>query len=312
MSGSSRGCWAAAGAARSPRVTAVTQITVAIVSWNTRDLLDACLASLVGADGVEVWVVDNGSSDGSVEMLRTKYPNARVVESERNLGFGGAVNLVANRTSSEWFVASNADVVVGSAALAWMVEALERDGGAGACAPRLVLPDGRTQHSAFAFPGVLSTVLFVLGLAGDRLCAPGRWDMSRARRVPWAIGAFLLLRRSAFEEVGGFDERQWMYAEDLDLGWRLRRAGWATRYEPRAVVRHESRASTRVAFGDGVVERWQRASYAWVLRRLGVVRLRAIAGLNVVGAVARREWRWAWMHARTGLFAPRRSLARMR
>jgi GT2 family glycosyltransferase len=285
----------------------VAQITVAIVSFSTRDLLDACLASLPG--GLEVWVVDNGSTDGSVAMVRTKYPNARVVESERNLGFGGAVNLVARSTTSPLLVAANADVSVTGGALARLVATLEADPAAGAVAPRLVLPDGSTQHSVYAFPTVLATLAFVLGLLGDRLCTPGRWDPGRARRVPWAIGAFLLLRRSAFEAAGGFDERQWMYAEDLDLGWRLRRAGWATRYEPRAVVSHVSGASTGPLWGDGRTERWQRATYAWVLRRLGPVRLRIVAGLHVAGALARREWRWARLHARTGLFASRRSLS---
>ena len=248
-----------------------------------------------------MWVVDNGSQDGSVEMVRTRHPDVRLVASERNLGFGGAVNLVAGRTASEYLVAANSDVEVVGDALDHLVAALERDRGAGAAAPRLLLPDGRVQHSVFAFPTVASTLLYALGLFGDRLCSPGRWDERRARRVPWAVGAFLLLRRSAFEAAGGFDPRQWMYAEDLDLGWRLREAGWATRYEPRAVVRHVNAASTSARWGDARVERWQRASYAWILRRLGPASLRTVALLHVLHALARREWRWALLHAKTGL-----------
>jgi hypothetical protein len=282
------------------------QVTAAIVSWNTRDLLRACLASLPA--GVDVWVVDNGSADGSAEMVRSEFPAARVVRSERNLGFGGAVNLVAGRTSSPWILIGNADVRLEPGALDAMLAAARADPRAGAVAPRLVLPDGRVQHSVFAFPSVPFAVLAPLGVLGDRLCLPGRWDERRARRVPWAIAALLLVRREAWDAAGGFDERQWMYAEDLDLGWRLRQAGWATRYEPRAVVQHASAAATGARWGDARVARWQRATYAWILRRRGAASLRAVALVNVLAAAARREWGWARLHARTGLLASRRAL----
>ena len=87
---------------------------------------------------------------------------------------------------------------------------------------------------------------------GDRYAVPGCWDKERRRRVPWAVAAFLLVRRRAWDEVGGFDDRQWMYAEDLDIGWRLARAGWATRYEPSAEVEHELGAATRKVWGHEV------------------------------------------------------------
>jgi N-acetylglucosaminyl-diphospho-decaprenol L-rhamnosyltransferase len=151
------------------------------------------------------------------------------------------------------------------------------------------------------------TLAFALGLTsfvprlGDRLCVPGRWDPSRPRLVPWAVGAFLLLRRAAFDEVGGFDERQWLFAEDLDLGWRLQRAGWTTRYEPSAMVRHHESAATGAAFGAARTERTQEATYDWLRRRRGPAVARTVAALNVAGALARRDRRWAGIHARTGL-----------
>jgi len=276
----------------------VPDVTVAVVSYNTRDLLVRCLASLRGLD---VWVVDNGSTDGSREVV----PPDRLIAPERNLGYGAAVNLVAERTSSPWLIASNADV----AARPGAVEALLRAAGprTGAVAPRLVLPDGSAQHSVLPFPTVAFTAAFALRLTdavprlGDRLCVPGRWDPSRPRLVPWAIGAFLLLRREAFDEVGGFDERQWLFAEDLDLGWRLRRAGWETRYEPSAVVDHHESAATAAAFGTARTERTQAETYAWLRRTRGAAIARTVAALNVAGAVARRDRRWAAIHARTGL-----------
>jgi N-acetylglucosaminyl-diphospho-decaprenol L-rhamnosyltransferase len=292
-------------------------VTVAVVSYNTRALLEACLASLEDdwrAGLCEVWVVDNGSTDGSASLVRSAFGWVRLVEASENLGFGAAVNLVASRTSTPFVVAANADVAVLGGALTELLRAAAADPGAGAFAPRLVLPDGSVQHSVFPFPTVLATAFVVLGLARRRLCVPGAWDPSAARRVPWAVGAFLLVRRSAWDEAGGFDERQWLYAEDLDLGWRLRRAGWATRYVPSAVVRHDESAATRVAFGDARVDRWQQATYAWVRRRLGSSTAIAVALLNVAGALARAALhprrassylRWARRHARCGLL-PRR------
>jgi N-acetylglucosaminyl-diphospho-decaprenol L-rhamnosyltransferase len=160
-------------------------------------------------------------------------------------------------------------------------------------APRLVLPDGCTQHSVFAFPTVPFTFLFNAGLfhlsrrLSDRLAIAGKWDSTRARRVPWAVAAFLLVRRQAWNDVHGFDPGQWMYAEDLDLGWRMREAGWATRYEPRAVVDHHSAASTTQMWGPDPRPRWQRATYGWMMRRFGPARTRAIALMNLAGTGAR-------------------------
>lgn len=278
-------------------------VTVAVVSWNTRELLARCLGSLAeeaGRGRVEVWVVDNASTDGSPEMVAERYPWARLVASPENLGFGRAINLVAGRTQSPWLATANADVALRPGALDALLAAAERDPGAGALAPRLVLPDGRTQHSVFAFPTVPFTLLLATGAyrlsapLADRYAFVGCWDSERERRVPWAVAAFLLVRRTAWEAAGGFDERQWMYAEDLDLGWRLAGAGWPTRYVPGAVLDHESAASTTQLFGPELAPHWQRSTYGVLARRRGALRTKLVALLNVLGAV--REW--AWLRAR--------------
>ena len=274
----------------------VAQVTLAVVSWNTRALLARCLESVadeVARGRVEAWVVDNASADGSADLVRERYPWARLCALESNEGFGRAVNLVAARTGGTWLAIANADVALRPGALDALLEAGARDPGSGAIAPRLVLPDGSTQHSVFGFPTLPYTALLSLGLhhasgaLADRLAVPGHWDDRRARRVPWAIGAFLLVRRAAWEAAGGFDPVQWMYAEDLDLGWRLRRAGWATRYEPRAVVDHQSGASTEQAWGEDAPLQWWRSTYGWMARRRGHGRAWAAAALNAAGAAGR-------------------------
>ena len=287
-------------------------VTVAVVSWNTRQLLERCLRSLapeVESGRAEVWVVDNGSSDGSTEAVRAHAPWATLVEPGENLGFGRAVNLVARRSGSEWLAAANADIALEPGALGALLQA-GTSAEVGAVAPQLVLPDGSTQHSVYHFPTLPFTLAFNLGIPqrsarlADRLCLEGRWDASRARSVDWAIGAFVLLRRSAFDAVGGFDERQWIYAEDLDLCWRLRRAGWSVRYEPRALVRHDASAATDVVFGADKVERFMAATYASLLRRRGRALTWTIAAVNVAGAAARRDRMWLRAH-RQGLRSPR-------
>ena len=203
---------------------------------------------------------------------------------------------------------ANADTELTAGALDALLAAAAGDPRAGALAPRLVGADGRDQHSAYAFPGPLLSAAFALGAprggVADRLCLEGHWDPRRGRRVPWSIGAFLLLRRTAWEQAGGFDPRQWLYAEDLDLGWRLRQAGWATRHVPDAVVLHAGAAATAQRWGEARDVRWQAATYEWLARRRGPARARATAAINVTAAGGR----WAALALRHRL-APDPDLA---
>ena len=293
-------------------------VSVAVVSWNTRDLLRRCLASFEAEKGrCVVWVVDNASTDGSPEMVRDEFPWVTLVASEENLGFGPAVNLVARQTTTGWVAVANADIALRPGALDALLAAAESDPGAGAIAPRLVLPDGSTQHSVFTFPTIGSTLVVASGIGralpgvGERNLLIGMFDPDAPRRVPWAIAAFLLVRREAWDAIGGFDEHQWMYAEDLDIGWRLHQAGWATRYVPSAHVEHESSASTDQAWGDaGKTERWQRSTYAWMLRRMGAPRTRAVAAIQIAGQAARLVWLVPAARLAPARFAQRRNAAR--
>jgi GT2 family glycosyltransferase len=240
-------------------------------------------------------VVDNGSRDGSPAAARAHAPWAHVVEPQANLGFGPAVNLIAERSRSPWLLAANADVALAPGAVATLMAA-GSDPQIGCLAPRLVLPDGTPQHSVYPFPTVSTALAFNLGLGrlvprlGERLCLPQHWQPDRERDVPWALGACLLLRRSAFREVGGFDPSVWLYAEDIDLSWRLAERGWRTRYVPAAVVRHEASASTAVAFGPRRTARFLAETYALLVRRQGRLRAALTLAVNLAGAGARALW----------------------
>ena len=271
-------------------------VTVAVVSWNTRDLLAQCLESLhpdVDDGLAEVWVVDNASTDGSAELVREGFPWANVIASEQNLGFGAGVNRIAAATSTPWIAPANADVRVSRGALRALIDEGVRHPDAAVLAPRLTLPDGSTQHSVYPFPTIPFTLAYLGGATRVSRRAARHWfidggfDPGEQREIPWAVGAFVVVRRDAWEQVGGFDAQQWMYAEDLDLGWRLTRHGWKARYVPGAEVFHAESAATTQAWGGERHARWHGSTYLWMLRRRGAAYTRLIAAANVIGFLAR-------------------------
>jgi len=273
-------------------------VLVVVVSYNTAALLDDNLTALrpdAEAGRAAVCVVDNASTDGSADMVRERHPWVRLIASPSNLGFGPGVNAAVREAGDhEWIAPANADTEVQPGALEALLAAGEEDPGSGVLAPRLILPDGSTQHSVHSFPTLGFTLGFQARLGdrrpawGDARCLPGRWDAERARRVPWAVGAFLLVRNETWRAIDGFDEELWMYAEDVDLCWRAAQAGWATRYVPAACVHHNESAATTAAWGaDGKADRWNLATYAWMQRRLGTAHTRAVAATNVAGHALR-------------------------
>ena len=272
-----------------------------MVSWNTRDLLQACLRSLeddAESGLAEVWVVDNASSDDSAAMVRERFPWAHLIASSENLGFGAAVNAVAERTDTPWLVPANADISLEPGALRTLIAEGERHPRAAILAPRLILPDGQTQHSVYPLPTIPYTLAYATGAiaVSPRLarywCIGRGFDPARPRTVGWAVGAFILVRRSAWDSVGGFDEAQWMYAEDVDLGWRVARAGWETRYVAQARVRHDESAGARKAWGDERYARWHKATYAWIARRRGLGVARSVAAIHVTSYLIRAILTW--------------------
>jgi GT2 family glycosyltransferase len=271
-------------------------VAVVVVSWNTRDLLDACLRSRRSdhdAGRASVWVVDNGSTDGSAELVCADHSWATLVRRPDNPGFGAAVNDGAARSASAWVVAANADTAVNPTAIATLLDAGARHPHAGILAPRLIGPSGETQHSMHPFPGLAAALAVDLGLArlipgaGRRMGLEGRVDPQRECDVDWAHGAFLMVRRDLWTRLGGFDAGMWLYAEDLDLCWRARATGSATRYVPAAQVTHHISAATAQAWGDARAERAQRAAREWMLRRLGRRRTAAITVIAALGGTAR-------------------------
>jgi N-acetylglucosaminyl-diphospho-decaprenol L-rhamnosyltransferase len=197
-----------------------------------------------------VVVADNGSTDGSAEALAGADAAARWLPTGGNLGYGGAANLGVTATSGRHVLVCNPDVVVGPAALGRMADMLDGDPALGLVGPRITDPDGTLYPSARVFPSLVDALGHgLLGLLAPRNRFSRRyklldWDYAEVRRVDWVSGACFLVRRTAWDAIGGFDPTYFMYLEDVDLCWRLSQAGWQVAYQPAASVTHVQGVST--------------------------------------------------------------------
>jgi GT2 family glycosyltransferase len=221
----------------------LTDVSVSIVNTGSRELLLACLESLAGA-AAEIVVLDNASEDGSAEAVRERFPEVRVIAQEFRAGFGANHNTVIRSTTGRYVYVLNEDTTADDWQLERLVGYLDEHPRVAALGPKLVYPDGRRQDSAWRFPTPLVSTLGLLSL-GRVGVKQSRGET--ARSVDWVMGAALLLRRAALDEVGLFDEGFFLYSEEVDLQFRLRRAGWEVHYVPEAtVVHHESQFSSAI------------------------------------------------------------------
>ncbi len=223
-------------------------LSICIVNWNTRDDLDQALRSVLLASlqlSREVIVVDNASWDGSAELVARRFPEVRLVRSEENLGFARGYNRAAAEATGRYLFLLNPDTITRAQAPGALLHFLEEHPQAGAVGPRLVNRDGSLQFSCRRFPRPLAAVFRNTPLG--RLFPGNRFtrdylmadcDHTAENSVDWISGAAMCIRREAWEQVGGFDEGFFMYAEDMDWCWRARRAGWDICYLPSAEVMH--------------------------------------------------------------------------
>ena len=224
-------------------------ISVAVVSYNTRDLLRTCLCSLTAreADGearLEIIVADNGSTDGSAAMVRAEFPAVRVIETGENLGFGRANNLALSNASGLAYCLVNSDAEVLPGALTQSLAVLNSDPKIGLVGGQLLWPDGRLQTSCGDDPtlwGVLREQTFTGATVRAPQVAPSLEAIKDADQI---CGAFMLIRPDAWRELGGFDPVYFMYNEDVDLNFRLRRAGWRVVFAPSIRITHHLGASS--------------------------------------------------------------------
>lgn len=234
----------------------MNEVAAVIINKDTLELLRGCLASLAQQDyegGITVWVVDNGSTDGSPEMVLSEFPDVNLVWNEGNVGYARACNQGIESSAEPLMVLLNSDTLLTPDSIAAVTRCFERNPRAAVVGPRVLNPDGTVQYSCREFPSMQDAFFHAfLGLfsAQNRFSTRYKkmdWDHGRECEVDWVSGCFMALRREAVEAVGGFDEGYFMYVEDVDICWRLRRADWEVHYVPEGDVTHLVAQSSRLA-----------------------------------------------------------------
>ena len=232
----------------------MSSVSVIVVSYNARDALEQCLAAVTGR-GHEVIVVDNGSTDGGLELVRERYQAVRLLE-EENRGYGAGMNAGIRIASGEWLLLCNSDARPVGDGIERLRAFAERDPRIAIAGPRLLNPDGTLQRSVRGFPTLwrLSTEYLFLRKLAPRSRALNAFyargfGHDRPVEAEFLMGAVLLARRSAIEDAGGFDEDFFMFSEEVDLCYRMRKARWTVEFYPEAEFIHVGGASTRLEWG---------------------------------------------------------------
>lgn len=238
-------------------------LSIVIVNWNTGRLLAECLETIYAQtlrEAFEVIVVDNASSDGSATSAGQEFPQAKIILSQANLGFAAGNNLAIRQSSGNQALLLNPDTRLKPGALQTMLDFQLAHPRSGAAGPRLLNPDGSLQPSCSPEPslrGELMRLFHLKGVRQDGYYAMQDWDLEMPRKVDTLLGACILVRREALDEVGLMDEGFFMYSEEVDLCTRLRKSGWELYWLPRAEVIHYGGQSTRLVVEEMFLNLYQ-------------------------------------------------------
>ncbi len=309
-----------------------SDLSIVIVSYNTRQLLKECLDSVYAglAESTltgEVIVVDNASGDGSAAMVQEHFPQVRLMANEENRGFAAANNQAlralgygvgdtSHPPPPEYVMLLNPDTVVRGNALTTLVSFMAENPRAGACGARLLHSDGSFQHSAFAFPTLFQIFLdfFPINYRLTDSRVNGRYPRRLYQAgepfpIDHPLGAALMVRREAIEQVGLLDERFFIYCEEIDWCLRIKAAGWSIWCVPKAEIVHHVARSTEQFRDEMFVALW-RSRYQLFEKHYS--RLFQWAARRIVRLGLWREARRAWAAARQGEITESELASRLR
>ena len=273
-------------------------LSIIIVNWNTKKLLLDCLASVyetIIRISMEVWLVDNASTDGSVEAVRRFYPDAQIIRNPRNLGFAAANNRALKQMCGRYAVLLNTDTVLTKGAIETIHDFMEKTPDSGMACGQLLNPDGSKQNSIANFPG-LSSLLFNETLL--RIIFPRRYPSKRKEykipiEVDSCIGACLIVRKKTMDHVGLLDEDYFFFFEETDWARRIKQAGWKIYFVPTARIIHFQGRSvghnirSRILFYRSryiYFKKWHKDVYALV-QTVIFFRLLMNAAFNLIGFI---------------------------
>lgn len=239
-------------------------VSIVIVNWNTKDILRDCLVSVYEqTDDIEfeTIVIDNASSDGSAEMVKSEFSQVVLIGNDENKGFAAANNQGFEIAKGRYVLMLNSDTIVLNEAIQKTVAFADIHGEAAAVGCRILNKDMTLQPSCFMFPSILNLLLSVSYLykmfPENRFFARekmGWWERDDIREVDVITGCFILARKEAMDEVGHLDEEYFIYGEETDWCWRFRKAGWVNLFTPDAQIIHLGGASSKSVRGPMLVQ----------------------------------------------------------
>ncbi len=274
-------------------------LSIIIVNWNTKKLLLDCLASVyktIKRISKEVWLVDNASTDGSVQAAKRLYPDIRVIQNSRNLGFAAANNRAFKQMNGRYAVLLNTDTLLTNGAVERIYNFMENTPDAGMACGQLLNPDGSKQNSIANFPG-LPSLLFNETML--RILLPGRYPSKRKKytspiEVDSCIGACLTVRKKTMDHVGLLDEDYFFFFEETDWARRIKQSGWKIYFVPTAKIVHFQGRSVGHNVGSRILfyrsryiyfKKWHRDSYGLV-KRIIFFRLLMNTAFSFIGFIA--------------------------
>lgn len=257
-------------------------VSVIIVNWNVKDLLEKCLKSIDGY-GYEIIVVDNASADGSAQMIRQKFPQVKLIENKENRGFSAANNQGIRQATGKYILLLNPDTEVKLGAIEVLVKFLEDHPQAGAVAPKLMNSDGTLQRSVLSFPtlsAMLMRAIFVESLwpgnPATRKYLMRDLDYSSVSAIDQPMGAAILISKSVLDQVGLFDEQSFMFFDEVDLCKRIKDAGSKIFFTPQAEIVHHLSKSVQKWGVFNLSRNWTRSRNLYFLKHQGPLALAAL------------------------------------
>ncbi len=265
-------------------------LSVIIINWNTRELVLQCIDSVYHTTEAlvfDVMVVDNASTDGSVEAIKKRFPDVKIIVNHENLGFARACNRGIEEAGGRYVALLNSDTVLTPSALKTLVDFMDGNRRVGICAPQLLNSDGSLQNSIATLP-TLATELLNKSLL--RRLFPGKYPGKEHRidnpmEVESLIGACMIIRKEALCEVGTFDEDYFFFLEETDLCLRMYRKGWLVVFNPQVRVYHLQGASAKKVNIGARVEYWRSRYIFFEKHRGSTERALLRAGLMVRASV---------------------------
>ena len=274
-------------------------VSIIIVNWNTKRLLLDCICSIyetVKNISFEIWLVDNASSDGSVEAVKQNYPDVKIIQNKKNLGFAAANNIAMERMRGQYALLLNTDTILTNSAVKDLLDFMEKNQNAGMACGQLLNQDGSKQNSIANFPGIHSLLCneSLLQILFPKKFPGKRREYKKPVEVDSCIGACLMVRKKAMDEAGLLDKRYFFFFEETDWAYRMKQSGWKIYFVPSAKIFHIQGQTVGHNVGSRIMfyrsryiyfKKWHKNSYPFV-RLVIFVRLLINAILSLAWVVA--------------------------